>query len=199
MPDLLVLLGGPVGAYELAAYPFLAEELALVRARMSRQRPVLGICLGAQLIAATLGADVHPAGVKELGWGPIELSPAGAAGPLGALTTPVLHWHGDTFELPAGAVHLASTPGCRNQAFAVGDRILGLQFHAEVRGRAIESWLIGHACEIAGTPGVSVGGIRADTERYASRLEAQGRKFFADWLDTISAPGGADRPSARRS
>lgn len=185
-PDLLVLLGGPIGAYERSAYPFLEDELALVRARISRRRPVLGICLGAQLIAAALGADVHPAGVKEIGWASIELAPAGAAGPLGALTTPVLHWHGDTFELPAGAVRLASTPGCRNQAFSVGDQVLGLQFHAELRGSAIESWLIGHACEIAGTPGISVTGIRADTERYASRLEAHGRKFFGAWLDEIS-------------
>lgn len=182
-PDLLVLLGGPVGAYESAAYPFLDEELALVRARMSRQRPLLGICLGAQLIAAALGAAVYPAGVKELGWGPIRLSAAGAASPLGALTTPVLHWHGDTFDLPAGAVHLASTTGCPQQAFAVGRHTLGLQFHAEARGAAIESWLIGHACEIAATPGVSVGELRADTERYASQLEAQARKFFGDWLD----------------
>lgn len=182
-PHLLVVLGGPIGAYESADYPFLDEEMALIRARLSRKEPLLGICLGAQLIAAALGAKVYPARVKEIGWGPVELSAAGIASPLADLTTPVLHWHGDTFDLPAGAVHLASTADCRNQAFAVGRHVLGLQFHAEVVGAAIESWLIGHACEIAGTPGVSVTGIRADTRLYASRLEDQGRKFFSRWLD----------------
>jgi GMP synthase (glutamine-hydrolysing) len=186
-PHLLVVLGGPVGVYESDDYPFLDEEMALIRARLSRRQPLLGICLGAQLIAAALGAKVYPAGVKEIGWRAVELSAAGIAAPLADLTTPVLHWHGDTFDLPAGAVHLASTPDCRNQAFAVGRQVLGVQFHAEVVGRAIESWLIGHACEIAGAPGVTVRGIRADTRRYASRLEDQGRKFFSRWLDGTSA------------
>lgn len=182
-PDLLIILGGPIGVYENAIYPFLDEELALIRARLSRQEPLLGICLGAQLIAAALGARVYPAGVKELGWGAIDMTSAGADSPLAALTTPVLHWHGDTFDLPAEALHLASTPLCRHQAFSVGPQVLGLQFHAEVLGAAIESWLIGHACEIASTPNVSVQGIRADTRQYASRLESQSRKFFSRWLD----------------
>ena len=186
-PHLLVILGGPVGAYDTAAYPFLAEEMALIRARLAREQPLLGVCLGAQLIAAALGARVYPAGVKEIGWGPIELSAAGNASPLAEIATPVLHWHGDTFDLPAGAVRLASTTACRNQAFAVGRQVLGLQFHPEATGAAIESWLIGHACEIAGTPGVSVNDIRADTLKYASQLEDQSRKFFGRWLDGASA------------
>jgi GMP synthase (glutamine-hydrolysing) len=184
--DLLVLLGGPVGAYESTAYPFLSDELSLARTRLAQDAPMLGICLGAQLIAAAAGARVHPLGAKEIGWGGIELAEAAAATPLAALTTPVLHWHGDTFDLPAGAVHLASTSQCRNQAFSLGRRTLGLQFHAEVQAAAIESWLIGHAAEIAATPGISAGGLRTDTGRHASRLEVQGRKFFHHWLDLIS-------------
>ncbi|MFI0980985.1 glutamine amidotransferase [Streptomyces sp. NPDC021093] len=182
-PRLLVVLGGPIGAGETDAYPFLEEEVALIRARLSRGEPVLGICLGAQLIAAALGAKVYPAEAKEIGWGSVELSAAGTGSPVAELTTPVLHWHGDTFDLPAGATHLASTPVCRNQAFAVGRSTLGLQFHVEVLGAAIESWLIGHAHEIAQAAGVSVKEIRADTQRHAGLLESRSRRFLNRWLD----------------
>jgi GMP synthase (glutamine-hydrolysing) len=182
-PQLLIILGGPMGACETAAYPFLEEELALIRARLAGEEPVLGICLGAQLIAAALGAEVYPAEAKEIGWGAVELSEAGADSPVAELTAPVLHWHGDTFDLPTGATHLASTPVCGNQAFAVGRRALGLQFHVEVLGAAIESWLIGHAYEISQAAGVSVQEIRADTRKHANVLESQSRRFLNRWLD----------------
>jgi GMP synthase (glutamine-hydrolysing) len=96
----------------------------------------------------------------------------------------VLHWHGDTFDLPAGAVRLASTPACRNQAFCAGSHALALQFHAEACGAALEAWFVGHACEIAATPAVSVLQLRADTQRFSAALERAGRACFGDWLDT---------------
>lgn len=130
-----------------------------------------------------MGSGVYPGGSKEIGWGAVDLSAAGADSPLAAMTTPVLHWHGDTFDLPAGAAHLASTPACKNQAFAAGSRVLGLQFHAEVPAEAIESRLIGHAHEIEQTPGVSIREIRADTRRHARLLESRSRTFFNSWLD----------------
>lgn len=191
-PELLVVLGGPIGAYEDDLYPVLEVEKALIRERISAGRPVLGICLGAQLIAAALGSRVYPS-TKEIGWAPVELSPAGARSPLAELTGPVLHWHGDTFDLPAGAIHLASTPACRNQAFAIGAHVLGLQFHPEVPGEAIESWLIGHAAEIAHTSGVSVKTVRADTARYAPALAGQSQRLLDRWLDS-AWPGSV--PSA---
>lgn len=184
-PDLLVVLGGPVGAYQDDAYPFLAEETALLRSRLARGEPVLGVCLGAQLIAAAAGGQVGPATEPEIGWGPVELTAAGAGSPLAALTAPVLHWHGDTFTLPPGAVRLASTARCRNQAFAIGRHVLGLQFHAEVTEAAVESWLIGHAVEIARTPGITVPGLRTDGRRHAARLAEQGSEVVRRWLGEL--------------
>jgi GMP synthase (glutamine-hydrolysing) len=196
-PDLLVVLGAPIGVNDVADYPFLAEEMALIRARLSRIEPVLGICLGAQLIAAALGSSIYPASQKEIGWAPVQLTPSGLASPLGELSTPVLHWHGDTFDLPAGAVHLASTPTCKNQAFAIANHVLGIQFHPEVLGGSIEKWLIGHAFEIAHTAGVSIKEIRADTQHFAASMETQNRRMFGRWLDRIpprSEPAKPDWP-----
>ncbi|MGH6794582.1 MAG: glutamine amidotransferase, partial [Methylocella sp.] len=132
-PDLVIVLGAPVGAYEEDKYPFLRDEIDLVTARCRAGRPTFGICLGAQLVARALGARVYPSGIKEIGWGPVDLTDAASTTPLRHLArTPVLHWHGDTFDLPQGAVRLASTAKCRNQAFCVGSNILGVQFHPEV-------------------------------------------------------------------
>lgn len=184
-PAILVLLGGPVGAYEDEIYPFLREEKELVLDRIARGRPSLGICLGAQVIADALGAKVYSAEIKEIGWGRVQLSGAGAGSPLRELNEPVLHWHGDTFDLPEGAVHLASTSACRNQAFAIGTHTLGLQFHPEVTGAAQESWLVGHAHEIAHTPGVTAVGLRAAGRRQTAAAQ-QGRAFFGRWLDSLA-------------
>jgi GMP synthase (glutamine-hydrolysing) len=181
--DLLVVLGGPIGAYEDDLYPFLRQELDLLRRRLAQGRPVLGVCLGAQLIARALGARVYPGPAKEIGWAPLALGEAGRQGPLAALEgVAVLHWHGDTFDLPEGAVRLASTPVCANQAFAIGQRVLALQFHPEATADGFERWLIGHACEIAATPGVSAPELRRQARELAPAAAIAGQACLAAWL-----------------
>ena len=192
--DLLVILGGPISVNDGEDYPFLAQELAIVRQRMQADRPTLGICLGAQLMAVALGAKVYPSGGKEIGWYPLQVSGAGHA--LGlhwldAAHTQMLHWHGETFDLPDGAVHLASTAACANQAFSRGEHCLALQFHPEVTRRGLERWYIGHTGEIAATEGVSVAGLRADSARYGEALERCGARFFQHWLDHCGLTGAA--------
>ncbi len=193
-PDLLIVLGGPIGAMDDADFPFLRHETAILRRRVASGLPTLGICLGAQLVARALGASVHPAPASEIGFAPIVLSEEGRRSPLAPFgapdAPPVLHWHGDTFDLPEGARLLASTPVCPHQAFMIGSHTLALQFHLEVRPHELERWLIGHVGEIRATPGVSVAGLRADAARHGPALERAARAVFARWLDGIR--GGAD-------
>lgn len=183
--DLLVVLGGPIGVYDHATYPIIAEEIDLLRARLDADRPTLGICLGAQLMAAALGAPVYPGPSKEIGWAPLTLTDEGRDGPLRALAdVPVLHWHGDTFDLPGGCTLLASTDLCRQQAFARGSTILGLQFHAEAVAKNFEHWLIGHACELAAAD-IDPRDLRLHASRHASRLEVAAERMLAAWLDGL--------------
>lgn len=180
--DLLIVLGGPVGVGDVAAYPFLADEQAILRARLAAERPTLGVCLGAQLMATALGAAVVPSGSKEIGFSPVTLTEAGRAGPLRWLeSVPVLHWHGDAFEIPPGAVRLASTGPCENQAFAIGRHALGLQFHPEIDAAALEPWLVGHAVELA-IAGLDPVALRADGRRHAAALKAAGQGMLTEWL-----------------
>ena len=185
--DLLVVLGGPIGAYEEALYPFLKAELELIEARLKAGRPVLGICLGAQLMARAAGARVYP-GKKELGWARLSLTEAGRRSPMRFIepAAKVLHWHGDTFDLPAGAELLASTERTPHQAFALGRHALALQFHIEASAKGLERWYVGHALEIATTEGVSLAGLRADAALCAPRLAPHALAALNDWLDGIA-------------
>lgn len=186
--DLLVVLGGPMGVYEADTHPGLIDEIEAVRQRLAADAPTLGLCLGAQIMAAALGARVYPGKAgKEIGWGTVSLTPAGLEGPLSALAgVPVLHWHGDTFDLPLGAVLLASSDRYRHQAFSFGRNGLALQFHPEVEAVGLEDWFVGHAAEIAETPGVSVPILRADTAANAPALRGAAEAFLTGWLAQIS-------------
>jgi GMP synthase-like glutamine amidotransferase len=130
---MLVVMGGPMGIYDEQEYPWLITEKTFIRAAIEAGRPVLGICLGAQLLADVLGARVSANKEKEIGWFPVTRTDAVPSGLKSVLpeSQTVFHWHGDTFDLPAGAVHLYTSVGCRNQAFLYNDRVLALQFHLE--------------------------------------------------------------------
>lgn len=183
--DLLVVLGGPIGVNDHEAYPVVRQEQELLKLRLGADRPTLGICLGAQLMAAALGAQVYPGPRKEIGWSVLDLSPGPDQTPLRALDgVPVLHWHGDTFDLPEGCIRLASTEICRNQAFSRGPNILGLQFHPEPAAARFEHWLLGHASELA-SAGISPAALRRDTQRHGARLEMAGAGLLRDWLGLI--------------
>ena len=181
--DLLVVLGGPIGIYEIDRYPFIKNELAIIEAAVKKGVPVIGICLGCQALAAVLAARVYPGKQKELGWDEMTLTAEGKSSPLGAIEgVCVLNWHGDTFDLPVGATRLASTAITPNQAFTYGAKVLALQFHVELSERDLEKWLIGHTLELA-TSKVDLGKLRAETARYAPGANASSQRLFNDWLD----------------
>lgn len=181
-----MVLGGPIGAYEDDKYPFLRAEIALLEQRLYNKQPTLGICLGAQLMARALGARVYPGPAKEIGWAPVTLTKAGRAGALAHLDgVPMLHWHGDTFDLPAGSERLASMEVCSNQAFSLGPNVLAFQFHPEAEGHSFERWLIGHASELAHAK-ISPQALRADSKRLAAAAGEHGQRCLRKWAGWAS-------------
>ena len=192
---LVIVLGGPIGVYETNDYPFLTAELALIEHRLSHDLPTLGICLGSQLMARALGSRVFKGKVKEIGWGAIELTEEGRSSclkPLQEDDAVVLHWHGDTFDLPREATRLASNRNYENQAFAFGRNSLALQFHLEADPRQLEEWYVGHTSELAATQ-ISVADLRAATQRHRSGMAQRADRIFSDWLRQC---GNSDVPSS---
>lgn len=182
----LLILGGPIGVYETSKYPYLTEILLLLNKRLINNFPTFGICLGAQLIAKALGANVYGGHHKEIGWSKLKFTQEAASSPLRHLmNTSVLHWHGDTFDIPEGATRLASSDNYPNQAFSKGNNIMGLQFHFEVLEDTLESWLIGHACELSSTD-LDINQLRNENHRYARDLEQLSPLVFDEWLNNLS-------------
>lgn len=181
-PDLLVVMGGPMGVYEHGSHPWLPMEIALIARRLAARLPTLGVCLGAQLIAAALGAAVRPGPAREIGFSPVSLTDAGRAGPLAALANvPMPHWHGDTFDVPAGARLLART-ALYAQAFAIDDHALALQFHAEMGDdERFEHWLAADQAHVE-EAGHAVADLRAEYARLGPAAVAAGQAMLADWL-----------------
>jgi GMP synthase-like glutamine amidotransferase len=192
--DWLIVMGGPMSVNDEQAFPWLAAEKRLIAESISAGKVVLGICLGAQLIACALGARVYPSGQKEIGWFPVH-APTGvrsaSAGEMPAVLraipagSPVFHWHGDTFDLPRGASHLLQTTACENQAFSLGERVLGLQFHLEMTREGAAALVENCAADITAGPWMQPAlGILAEPKRF-ERINA----MMADVLDTLPGSG----------
>jgi GMP synthase-like glutamine amidotransferase len=141
---MLAVMGGPMSVNEEAQFPWLDPELARVRDAIGAGKAVLGVCLGAQMIAKALGAKVYPAKQREIGWFPVERTAQHALFDSIPASFMAFHWHGETFDLPSGAVRLARTEAVPNQAFAAGPRVLGLQFHMEATPASVKD-LLDHA------------------------------------------------------
>lgn len=190
----LIVLGGPMNVGDHASRPHLATELRAIARMLELGRPVLGICLGAQLLAHALGAPVRRHVAPEIGWYPLQVTEAGRAdpvlAPLGA-SAPVFQWHGQHFEIPGGAVHLARSDTCEQQAFRWGDNAYGFQFHLEMDEALIERWLAHPAYrdELAasGLPH-DAEAIRAQTRTHIATMRAQAERVFEEFLDLVGRP-----------
>ena len=184
----LIVLGGPMNVDQVDRYPHLATEIAAIQEALRLDIPILGICLGAQLLAAALGAHVRPHSVREIGWYRLHPTAAAQGDPLCRHfdgSQHVFQWHAYTLDLPPGAVHLASTPTCPNQAFRHGDRAYGLQFHLEADRELIERWL--HVPEYraeaeAAGPAHHLEHILRDTHGHAPAAGALAARVFGDYL-----------------
>lgn len=182
-PDLLVIMGGPMGVYEQAEHPWMNHEIIRTAERIIADLPTLGVCLGSQVMAAAMGAPVYKGRHNEVGFSPLMLTEAGSKSPLAAIgDLPVLHWHGDTFDLPEGATLLASSALYPNQAFSRGPNILALQFHPEMgEDPSFAIW-----CE-HGDPFIAIGGttverLYEDHQKHGPAAVAAGRVLLDRWL-----------------
>jgi len=171
--DFLVVMGGPMSANDEGRFAWLGEEKQYIGEALRGQKAILGVCLGAQLVAQALGARVYRNREKEIGWFPVRLTPEAAGSRLftglPAMMT-VLHWHGETFDLPQGAVRLAESDFCRNQAFELGEKVLGLQFHLEVQSEGLED-LIQNSADLERGRAVQTGGAMRASARLSQTLQ----------------------------
>jgi GMP synthase (glutamine-hydrolysing) len=187
--DGLVVLGGPMNVDKAEHYPHLLHEIDVIRAALAREIPTLGICLGAQLLAAALGAHVHPNPVREIGWYPLTLSAAAATDALFRhldSAIPVFQWHAYTFTEPSDTVHLAKSESCANQAFRYRNFAYGLQFHLEVDAALIRRWLQHSELQQELEP---LGGerharaVEEQTQRYLQQSQAQAAAVFSAFIE----------------
>ncbi len=179
----LVVLGGAMGVYEADRYPFLAKEIEILRQSLRQNLPTLGICLGSQLLAAAGGARVYRGPRKEVGWFPIQMQPEAKKDPLLKHLPPetmVFHWHGDTFDLPKGAKHLASSERYPHQAFQLGEKAWGLQFHLEITDGMIQDWV--NQAETKAHPDWNACEVLTQTPCFLPDMEALARKVFRDFV-----------------
>ncbi|HTP05919.1 MAG TPA: hypothetical protein VMM54_12280 [Nitrospirota bacterium] len=180
----LVIMGGPMAVYEMEQYAFLKNEALLIERAVKENKHVLGVCLGAQMVAHALGARVYAGGQKEIGWYEVALTDDGMRDPCvsqlahdGKKSAQVFQWHGDTFDLPAGAVRLASSGIYPNQAFRYSDRVYALQFHIEVTPVIVLDWL-------KNEKGVDLNKVRAESARIYDPYRVRAMNFYKGFFKT---------------
>ncbi len=183
----VVVLGGPMGVYEEEKHPWLADEIRFLGDAIRAGVPVYGLCLGAQLMAAALGARVYPGeGMKEIGWFPVDLAPGAKGDPLlgdEEASFPVFQWHGDTFDIPEGAVHLASSARYPNQAFRWGERAYAFQFHLEIGLEDISKWLVAFEDDMRSPRSdADAEAILRDAPGHIEALNRRAARWFERWL-----------------
>lgn len=183
-PDLLIMMGGPMGVYEREEHPWIACQLRRLSQRVAARRPTLGVCFGAQMIAAAMGGEVFPGPHKEIGFHPVEVhEPEGLLRHIADV--PVLHWHGDTFTLPAEAELLASSHRYAHQAFRHGPNVLALQFHAEMGlDPRFDAW-IEQGRDVLAEAGLDEAALRTAHAQHGTRAVAAGRAMIAEWLSGL--------------
>ena len=200
--DAIVCMGGPMSAADDAELPWLTDEKRLIAEAVRADTPFWGVCLGVQLLAASLGAPVYPGPRPEVGLLPVELTGEALADPVVAglpreLLT--LQWHGDTFDLPEGAVRLAGSPAYPNQAFRVGEAAYGVQFHLEVSPELAREWAAvpayADALERVLGPG-ALDNLLAELEAHAEEILGHGKRLFERWLDVAGVAGTRREPAA---
>ncbi len=189
--DALIIMGGSMSVHDEKIYQWLNDEKKHLKQAIKAGKPILGVCLGAQLIADVLGAKISPAPVKEIGWFPIAWSDVAMGNKIIAGLNPamsVFHWHGEQFAIPDGATHLASSKACTNQAFLFGDRILGLQFHLEMNEKSIDTIIANCGNEIS-APSPTIQSEKVIKEKIANTASCERALFrmLDNWLD-LSSP-----------
>ncbi len=190
----VIVLGGPMNADQIDTHPNLITEVEILREAVDKDMSVLGICLGAQLLAKALGGSVRRNPTREIGWYDVDLTEDGRADPVlstFAARQQVFQWHEDGIELPQDVVHLASSPASKVQAFRSGEHVYGLQFHLEVDSSLIERWLTvsTHQAELEEErDNVDPAVIRAQTRDSIDALQALSRRTFQRWIDRFELP-----------
>jgi GMP synthase (glutamine-hydrolysing) len=185
-PDLLIVLGGPMSVHDVENHPWIEHEQKFIEERIATEKPLMGICFGAQIIAQALGAKSYEGSQgKEIGWSKISVNADGQKTPfrhLDGSMTHMMHWHGNTFDLPDGAVLLASSDKYEKQAYSYGDHIFCMQCHPEVTEAKLRLWYSWGADQIEEV-GSTIDQMKADAHAYNERLSDQSAKFLNEWLD----------------
>jgi GMP synthase (glutamine-hydrolysing) len=183
--DLVIVLGGDMGVYETEQHPYIPAELAFLEQRLGQRQPTLGVCLGAQMMAGALGADVFKGPSVEIGFRTVEPTDAGRHSPIRHFAgVPVVQWHGDTFELPSGATRLAESAQYANEAYSIGEYALAVQFHPELHGEMYDEWIADGTASLDEL-GIAHDSLRDERDRYAAGMEAASTAMLREWLTSL--------------